>query len=135
MDSPSGGILGRLGEKVLGWIVLGLLVVAGVALYRNPDVGVAIWNAVWRTAVWLVIAAALPWVTRMFIARVVAMGSNWAGVILIAVLILVDLVAGLILISGWPSSGWGWTGGIAALAAAGTYNYLVTEYLAEQAGG
>lgn len=135
MESPRGGILGRLGEKVLGWIVLGLLVVAGVALWRNPDVAAAIWNAAWRSVVWLVFAAALPWISRVFIARLTSVGSNWAGVVLIAALVWVDLVAGLILINGWPSSGWGWTGAVAALAAAGTYNYLVTEYLAEQAGG
>ena len=136
MESPGGGILGRLSEKVLGWIVLGLLVLAGVALWRmGPEARSAIWNSIWRTAAWIGLAAALPWVTRLFVSRILAAGSNWAGVVLLAVLTVVDLVVGLILLGGMPSGGWGWTAALAALAVAGTYNYLVTEYLAEQAGG
>jgi hypothetical protein len=37
--------------------------------------------------------------------------------------------------TGWPASFWGWGAALAALAVAGTYNYLVTEYLAEMSGG
>ena len=48
---------------------------------------------------------------------------------------LYDLIAGRLLMQGWPSGGWGWTLSLAALALAGAYNYLVTEYLAEQTGG
>ena len=133
METPGGGILGRLGEKVLGYIALGLLVAGGAALWRSPETAAAIWNGVWRTAVWLVIAAALPWITRLFVSRILEIGSNWAGVILLACLVLADAIAGVLLLSGWPS-GWGWVAALAALAVAGTYNYLVTEYLSQQAG-
>ena len=136
METPSGGFLGRLGEKVLGYIALGLLVLCGVALWRmGPETRAAIWSSIWRTAVWLVIAAGLPWSARLFITRLLETGSNWAGVVLLACLVLVDLVTGVILMGGWPSGGWGWTAALAALALAGTYNYLVTEYLSQQAGG
>lgn len=135
MENPGGGILGRVGEKVLGYVALGLLVAGGVALWRSPETASAIWNGVWRTAVWIGIAGGLPWIARLFISRIVEIGSNWAGVILLAGLVVVDGVAGVILMSGWPGGGWGWVAALAALAVAGTYNYLVTEYLSEQAGG
>jgi hypothetical protein len=136
MESPGGGILGRLGEKVLGYVALGLIAVAGVALYKmGPEGRAALWNGFWRTAVWIGIAAGLPWVARLFVTRLLELGTNWAGVVLLAALTLVDGVAGVILMSGWPSGGWGWTAAIAALAVAGLYNYLVAEYLSEQAGG
>ena len=136
METSGGGILGRLGEKVLGWIALGLLILLGVAIWQmGPEMRGRIIGGIWRTGVWLVIAGALPWSARLFIRRIVEIGSNWAGVILIASLTLVNLVAGLILMQGLPSGGWGWLAALTALAVAGTYNYLVTEYLAEQAGG
>lgn len=136
METSGGGILGRLGEKILGWIALGLLLLLGYAVYRmEPATKAAIWGGIWRTAAWVVIAAGLPWVGRLFIGRLLEISSNWAGVGLIAGLVVVDLVAGLVLMGGLPSGGWGWTAALAALAVAGTYNYLVAEYLAERAGG
>ena len=35
----------------------------------------------------------------------------------------------------YPNGGWFWFACLAALSLAGTYNYLVTEYLSEMAGG
>ena len=222
----TGGILGRLGEKVLGWVALALLILIGIAIWRmDPVFRTAIWQSIWRTTFWVVIAAALPWSGRFFIRRVLDVGSNWAGVGFLAALAVVDLGAGLLLLSGCdatvearrvavaseadqnaqedglslptvsPSAGvtdvvrekladvaegaadvaknaaerlrgdedaeaseaeadaaaaeaeataeaegggrggWFWFACLAALALAGTYNYLVTEYLSEMAGG
>lgn len=136
MENTSGGILGRLGEKALGWIALGLLILLGVAIWRiGPDARQAIWNGIWKTCVWVALVAALPWSARLFISRIMEIASNWAGVILLAVLIAVDAIIGLLLLGGLPGGGWGWMAALTALAVAGTYNYLVTEYLTEQAGG
>lgn len=136
METSGGGMLGRLAEKAIGWVAAALLLLLGIAVWRmGPEARGAILSAVGRTLGWVVIAATLPWVTRFFIGRLLEVGSNWAGVVLIAVLTLIDLVAGLVLMNGWPSGGWGWTAALAALAVAGTYNYLVAEYLAEQQGG
>ncbi|MFQ5805030.1 MAG: hypothetical protein ACE5I3_01130 [Phycisphaerae bacterium] len=226
METTGGGILGRLGEKVLGWVALALLILIGIAIWRmDPVLRTAIWQGIWRTIFWIAIAATLPWSARFFIRRILEVGSNWAGVGLLAALTVVDLGAGLLLLSGCdvtveakrvavasepesgaqqeelslptvsPSadmagivrekladvaegagdvakkaaerlrggedeeaseaetdataveadatvgepdrghSGWVWFAGLAALALAGTYNYLVTEYLCEVAGG
>ena len=135
MEGPR-GIAGRLVEKILGWVALGLLVALGFAIYKlGPEGRQMVWNGIWRTLVWVVIAAALPWSARFFMRRVLEFGSNWAGFVLLAVFLLVDIVVGLVLLQRWPSSGWGWVAGLAAVAIAGTYNFLVAEYLSEQAGG
>jgi len=134
-NGGSSGVLGRLAEKTLGWIILGLLLFVGYMIYQMPaETKRAIWEGIWRTIVWLVIAAAIPWSARLYIRRVLEVGSNWAAVGLLAGLLLIDLIAAWLLMTGWPSSAWGWAAGLGALAAAGTYNYLVTEYLAEMAG-
>ncbi len=136
METTGGGILGKLGDKLLTLIGLALLILVGISLWRmGPDGRVALWNGIWRTAVWLALAATVPWISRLFITKVLEFGSNWPGVVLIGVVTLVDLIAGRLLMQGWPSGGWGWTLSLAALALAGAYNYLVTEYLAEQTGG
>jgi len=136
METPGGGILGRLGEKTLGWIALGLLILLGIAIWRmEPATRQAIWGGIWRSAAWFVIAAGLPWITRLFITKIIEVGSNWAGVALLSALAAVNALSGLILMRGLPDGGWGWIASLAALAVAGTYNYLVTEYLTEQAGG
>jgi hypothetical protein len=135
MEKVGGGILGRLGEKMLGWIALGLLIMLGISIWQmGPEMRGRIWSGIWRTSMWVVIVGGVPWISRVFIGRLLEISSNWAGVILIATLTFVDLVAGLILMQGLPSGGWGWLASLAALAVAGTYNYLVAEYLAEQAG-
>lgn len=131
-----GGILARLGEKVLGWIALGLLILLGIGIWQmGPEGRGALWGGIWRTALWLIVATALPWSARLFITRLLEISSNWAGVGLIAALTLVNLVLGLILMQGLPNGVWGWLAALTALAIVATYNYLVAEYLAEQAGG
>jgi hypothetical protein len=136
MENGGGGILGRLGEKILGWIALGLLLLLGFAIWQmEPATRWAIWNGIWRTIVWVLLAVAVPWGARPFVGRALKAGTNWAGAALIAVCVCVDAIIGLVLLRGWPAGGWGWLAALAALAVAGTYNYLVTEYLAEQAGG
>ena len=223
METTGSGILGRLGEKALGWIILGLLIAIGIAIWQmDPVLRTSIWQGIWRTIFWLAIAAALPWSAKFFISRILAAGTNWAGVGLLAALLAVDLGAGLLMLSGCDATiearrvavveenqdeetpeesslseldpdasvgevvrdkladvvegaaeladsaaeslrgeddgeseadtiavgaedaeqsedqgrgGWFWFASLAALALAGTYNYLVTEYLSEMAGG
>lgn len=134
METP-GGILRRLGEKILSWIAMLALILLGIAVYQMPaETKAAIWSGVWRTLVWVGIAAVVPWSARLFIRRVLEAGTNWSGAALVAGLTLVDVIAGWALLTGWPASGWGWIALFSALGLAGTYNYLVAEYLAETAG-
>ena len=130
----SPGIFGRLGEKILGWIALALIVCVVIAIVRmEPQTRAAIWEGIWTTIAWVAIAGALPWSARFFMKRIMDVGSNWASVGLVGGFVLIDVIAGLIL-KGFPDGGWSWFFSLSALAVAGTYNYLVTEYLADQTG-
>lgn len=135
METTGGGMFARLGEKVLGWVALAIVALLAVAVYQMPaETKAAIWSGFWRTTVWVVIAAGLPWSAGLFIRRVAAAGTNWAGVGLIAAYLVLDLVAAALLMTGWPSGAWAWIASLGALALAGTYNYLVAEYLADTVG-
>ncbi|MBI5863217.1 MAG: hypothetical protein HZB38_01635 [Planctomycetes bacterium] len=128
-------MLSRLTERILGWVGLAVVVLVGIAIYQMPaETKSAIWSGFWRSLVWLAVAAAVPWSAALYIRRVVEFGSNAAGVLLVAGLSVVDVVAGIVLMSEWPSGGWSWAAAIGAVGVAGTYNYLVAEYLAERAG-
>ena len=131
----SQGIFGRLGEKILGWIALALIASIAIAIWRmEPETRAAIWEGIWTTIAWVAIAAALPWSARFFIKRIMDVGSNWAAFALVGGFVLLDIIAGLVLKDGFPGGGWSWFFSLAALAVAGTYNYLVTEYLSDQTG-
>jgi hypothetical protein len=136
METTGGGILGRLGEKTLGWIILGLIIFLGIAVYRMPaETKSAIWNGIWRSVVWTVIVAAVPWSAKLYIRRIRDAATNWVSLGLLAALMAVDLLAAALLMTGWPGSTWTWLAALGALAVAATYNYLVAEYLSEMAGG
>ena len=213
MESTGSGIFGRLGERVLGWIALGVLIAIVVGIFlMDPVARTSIWQGIWRSMFWVLIVATLPWAGRFFLRRILEMRTNWASVGLLAAFTVVDLGVGLVLMSGCDvtvaakqaviadeekadepalpknpptsltdaareaaaealtkmadtiapdeeadplaanaepggeasdenaedersSSGWFWFACLTALAVAGTYNYLVTEYLAEMAGG
>ncbi len=129
------GLLGKLGDKILTMIAIALVGLGAYALYRlGPDGRAALWAGIWHTVAWVVIAAALPWSGKLYVRRLLDVGSNWAGIAAISALTLIDLIVGRVLMGAWPGGGWAWLASLAALAAAGSYNYLVTEYLAEQAG-
>lgn len=132
----SGGILARVGEHLLKWVGFLAIIALALGIYFMGSSGrAALWAAIWRTTAWLVFVAALPWLSRLFIRRLLEVGSNAAGAGLLAGLIAADILVGALLLTAWPGGFWSWLAAIAAVAVAGAYNYLVAEYLAEQAGG
>ncbi len=130
------GLLSRIAERVISWIALGLLLALAWAVWSMaPETRRAILDGIWRTIVWLAIAAVVPWSARLYITGVLEAGSNWASLALIAALTAVDVLAGVLLMTDWPHGFWAWLAAITAVACAAAYNYLVAEYLAETAGG
>lgn len=135
MEVVGGSFWSRVSERALGWVALGLIVLAGVGLWQmGPEGRGALWSATWRSAAWLAIAAVVPWIASLFIERLLELRTNWAGAALVAVLVAFDALAGILLLSDWPASGWAWVAAIGVLGVAGTYNFLVAEYLAQRAG-
>ncbi len=135
METPGFGFLGRLSEKVLGYIALALVALGALAIYQIPgETKAAIWSGVWRSVVWGLFSAAWPWTSWFYIRRVAEAGTNWAGLTLIGGLTAGNLVAAALLMTGWPLGVWGWLASLTALGLAATYNYLVAEYLAETGG-
>lgn len=129
------GILGRLADNMAQILGLGLLLGLGFALWQiGADGRAALWSGIWRSIVWVVIVLAAPWGARPVMKRLMEAGTNWAGAGAVAALVLVDLIAAVLLMTVWPASFWAWVASLAALAIAGTYNYLVLEYLSEQTG-
>lgn len=130
-----GGLLSRVAERALGWVALGLVALGAIAVYQlSAETKAAIWSGAWRSTAWVVFAAAVPWSGWFVVRRLMTAGTNWAGAAWLAVLGLADVVLGLVLMSAWPSGGWGWLAVVGLLAVAATYNYLVTEYLADTSG-
>ena len=81
MEVPGGGILGRLSEKVIGYIALAIVVLVGIAIYQMPaETKGVIWSGIWRTIVWVLLAAGVPWSAALFIRRITEINTNWAGV-------------------------------------------------------
>src|SRR5262245_15326531 len=98
METTGGGMLARLSEKALGWVILAGIVALGFAIYQMPsETKWTIWNGIWKSIVWVVLAAALPWSARLFLSKVLEFGSNWAGFVLLGVFVTIDVVVGLLL--------------------------------------
>ncbi len=133
--TSAGGFASRIAERVVSWLALALIVLAGVAVWQmGPEGRENVWNWIWRVTVWLVVIAALPWSATLLIERVLDAGSNWAAAALVAVYVLLSALIGVGLLTAWPASAWGWLAALAALGVGGTYNYLVLEYLAQRSG-
>ncbi len=133
MERP--GILGRVVDHMAHIVGTIVVLVAVFALWRMGESGrAALWSGIWRTIAWVVIVAGLPWALRPFMKRLMEQGTNWAGAAAVGGLVLADIVVACLLMTVWPASFWGWVAALAVLGAAGTYNYLVLEYLSEQTG-
>ncbi len=132
----SGGIFARLIDKALTAIALIGVVAAGLALWQMGPAGRgALWQTIWSIGLWLILIAALPWSGWLLLRRLLTIESNWAGVAWVAALSGADAVLGVWIFGGWPAAAWHWVAALATLIVGGAYNYLVSEYLADELGG
>ena len=129
------GILGGVAERVLSGVAFVVVIAIAWSIYQMPAASkAAILGGIWYTVLWSLIAGALPWSAKLFITRILESGNNWVGVALIGGFTLFDCLLGMFFVGGLPSGGWLWFVACGAIAVVGTYNYLVTEYLADMAG-
>ncbi len=121
-----------IGGKVLTAI---LVVGAGASLiwfWNHPDDAKALWAAIKGALLWIGFALALPWGLFFLTVKTVKADSNAAGVGLLALLLVIDLLVALWL-CGWSvSNAIAWVVLIVGFLSAGVYNFLVCEFIAEK---
>ncbi len=124
-------------SKYVGGKVLSAILVVGVGasliwFWNHPDDAKALWAAVKGAILWIGFATALPWGMFFLTARVVKADSNAASAVLLVVLMVVDVVVALWL-CGWSvPNAIGWVVLIVGFLAAGVYNFLVCDFVAER---
>lgn len=125
--------------KYVGGKVLGAAIFVASALIviwywqLPPESKNAIWLALRNGLIWIAFAVTLPWALFFVPAKVLRMESNAASAVMLAGYLALDALMAFWM-AGWHVSGviaWGVL--IVGLLAAGVYNLLVCEYLAERA--
>lgn len=124
-------------SKYIGGKVLSAILVVGVGssliwFWNHPDKAVALWEAVKGALLWIGFSAALPWGLFFVTAKVVKADSNAAGAGLLAFLMLIDVLVAFWL-CGWSVPNTiAWVVLIVGFLAAGVYNFLVCDFVAEK---
>lgn len=127
-----------VGAKVAAAVIFLAVAAGGYWCWQNPESVKAFGRVVQYTIIWIVIAAALPWTSFLFMRPFLgfqaqmqsAAGAAGASVALIGVYCLAD-----ILLAGWLA-GWSFGGAltwmvvILGFVAAGVYNFVICESLA-----
>ncbi len=130
-----------VGAKVATAIIFVAVILGGIWSYRNWDQIVAFGGIVKLTLLWLIIAAALPWSSFLFMRPLLDFQSrlqttNAAGVMSVA--LIAGFLAIQVLTALWLAD-WGFDGGFTwfvvflGFAAAGAYNFVICESLARRA--
>ena len=130
-------MFGTLG-KYVGGKVLTAILVAGVLwtsyyFYQNPEKIKTLWESIRASLVWLGFAAVLPWGLFFVPPLVVKADSNPAAAGMLAGYLVVDVLMAFWLAE-WSFGGvlvWGIA--ILGFLLAAVYNFMVCDFLAEQA--
>ncbi len=137
-------ILAELGKFVGGKVATALIFVAmaggGLWCYQHPEALRTGWQVVKLTLLWIVVAAALPWSSYIFIQPLMASQAQMQsaraagvmGVAIIAAYSLVDIMLALYLAEGGIVGSFSWFVVILGFAAAAAYNFVICESLARQ---
>ena len=131
-----------VGAKVATAIIFIAVAEGGYWCYQNPESVKAFGNVVKYTLIWIVVAAALPWSSYVFMRPLLdfqsrltsASGAAFVSLGLLATYCLVDVLLAMWL-AGWSvSGGLSWFVLIIGFAAAGAYNFVICESLARHVG-
>ncbi len=124
--------------KYVGGKVLTAILVAGVLwtsyyFYQNPEKIKTLWESIRASLVWLGFAAVLPWGLFFVPPLVVKADSNPAAAGMLAGYLILDILMAFWLAE-WSFGGvlvWGLA--ILGFLLAAVYNFMVCDFLAEQA--
>lgn len=132
-----------VGTKIAA-VIISLAVIAGVFwCWQHPEAVKAFGNVVKLTFVWIIVSAALPWSSYVFMRPLLRfqarqLSSNGAAVVSVAVIAaysLFDVLFGFYL-ADWSVSGTlTWVVLLLGFIAAGAYNMVICESLARYVDG
>lgn len=128
-----GGLAKYVGGKVLTAI---LIVAAGLTcyyFYKNPDKLESLWSTTKAALVWIGFVVVLPWGLFFLPGMVVRTEANAVAAALLVGYLILDVLMALWL-AGWHIAGTlTWAVVILGFLAAGVYNFIVCDFLAEWA--
>ncbi|RIK68016.1 MAG: hypothetical protein DCC65_04075 [Planctomycetota bacterium] len=127
-----------VGAKVATAVIFLAVAAGGIWCYQNPESVKAFGVVVKHTLIWLVVAAALPWSSYLFMrplmARQAKMQSAYGAAMVslgvIAAFWLVDVLLALWLADWSIAGGFTWFVVILGFIAAAAYNFVICESLA-----
>lgn len=140
-------ILADIGKFVGAKVATAIIFVAAAAgaywCYQNPDSVKAFGNAVKLTLLWLLVVAALPWSSWLFMRPFLdfqsklssAHGAALASLALIGAFWMFDVFFALWLADWSITGGLSWIVVILGFIAAAAYNFVICESLARNANG
>lgn len=132
-----------VGSKVAAAVIFLAVAAGGVWCYQHPEAVNAFGRVVKYTLIWLVVTAALPWSSYLFMRPMLAMQSRMTNaqtaslvsLALIAAYTLINIVHALWLAGGGIHGGFTWLVVLLGFAAAGAYNFVICESLARHVDG
>jgi len=127
-----------VGAKVATAAIFIAVAAGGFWCYQNPESVKAFGSVVKYTLIWLVVAAALPWSSYLFMRPLLALqakqttasGAAIVSLGLLGTYCLLDIVLALWLAGGGVSGSLAWFVLIVGFAAAAAYNFVICESLA-----
>ncbi len=130
-----------VGAKVAGAIISIATIAGAVWCYYNWDTVKAFGEVVKLILFWLVLVAALPWTSYLFMKPLLAFQSNLnseraaaaTSIAVIGAFCLIDIALAFWLGDWHDAGGFSWFMLIVGFMAAGAYNFVICESLARQA--
>jgi len=127
-----------VGAKVAGTLITLAVIAGAIWAWQHPETIKAFGNVVKLTFVWILVAAALPWSSYVFMKPLLAWQSNMqsagtaavAGFSAIGAFTIIDILLALWLADWSISGGFTWFVVLLGFIAAAAYNYVICESLA-----
>ena len=124
-------IAGHVGGKVITAVLVLAVVIAGIWFWRHPDDAAAVWQAIKHALIWIGFAGVLPWALFFLPSMVLKTESNAMGALLLIGYLAADFLMAWWLAE-WDIEGTlSWAVVVVGLLAAGLYNFVVCDQLAE----
>ena len=122
-----------IGGKVLTAILVACVLWTSYYFYKNPEKLETLWESTKASLVWMGFVAALPWGLFFVPPLVVKADSNAAAAGMLAGYLILDILMAFWLAGGLLEGVLVWGLAILGFLLAAVYNFMVCDFLAEQA--